>query len=73
MALHFFELSTVPVCDVCGSGAPRLLPLLDPSWQPLAACPSCAPRVARSLARFDPQRSPVAARARQVLRAMAPV
>lgn len=73
MAQHCFELSTTPVCDVCGDDAARLHPLLDPSRQAFAACPACAARVARSLARFDPQRSLVAARARQVLRAVAPV
>lgn len=71
MAQHCFELSTTPVCDVCGDGAARLHPLLDVSWQPFAACPACASRVARRLAGFDPQRSPVAARARQVLQAVA--
>lgn len=72
MAQHCFELSTVPVCDVCGAGSARLHPLLDPCRQTFVACPACAARVARSLARFDPQRSLVAARARQVLQAIAP-
>ncbi len=70
---HRFELSTVPVCDVCGDRAARLHPLLDPCKQTFAACPACATRVARSLAGFDPQRSLVAARARQVLRTLAPM
>ena len=73
MVQHCFELSTVPVCDVCGDGAARLHPLLDPTRQAFRASPACATRVARRLARLEPQRSQVAARARQVLQALAPM
>jgi hypothetical protein len=73
MAQHCFELSSDPVCDVCGSGAARLHPLIDPCRQIFSACPACAVRVASSLAGFDAQHSLVAARARQVLIALAPM
>ena len=73
MPQHCFELSTTPVCDVCGDGATRLHPLLDPTRQAFRACPACASRVARRLADFDPQRSLVAARARQVLLTLSPM
>lgn len=73
MAQHCFEISTVPVCDVCGEDAARLHPLVDPHRQHLfSACPTCAVRVASRLTAYDAQRSLVAARARQVLRALAP-
>lgn len=47
---HALELSTHPVCDVCGDEAPRYVAIVDHNGHAVSACDPCAARVAPRVA-----------------------
>lgn len=55
MSIVYVPISTVPLCDVCGMHAARLLTVTDHNLLPVSVCPACFRRVEISVLELTPR------------------